>query len=131
MKNYKLLIKTNQYTGNFECELCAYVFGDYNTRTQGLDELFRVEVGEDHELSEMIKSFYDEHGITICEIASNPNNLFIHFERNPKKYLKLIKERCDNFPEAYEKSYEYATKNVKITGFELYEVELKEIKLKI
>lgn len=34
-KKYKLVVHTDQYSGNFECEMCAFITGDDSERSRG------------------------------------------------------------------------------------------------
>jgi len=127
-KKFYLLIETNQYTGNFERELCSYVFGAYydaHEWTDDMRKLFGIEVGGDHALTEMLHHFYDEHGETVCEIHKQ-DNLKVFFEIDPTRFMKLILERLKKFPAALAKAGEFCPKNVKIRRVTLFQEIAKE-----
>lgn len=127
-KKFFLLIETNTYTGNFERELCSYVFGAYYDAQEWVDDLrkqFETEVGDDHPLTEMLFNFHDEHGPTVCEIYKQ-NSLKVFFEKDPSKYRDLIMERLKKFPEANAKAFEFAEKNIKIKRVTLFQEVAKE-----
>jgi hypothetical protein len=127
-KKFYLLIETDQYTGNFNRELCSYVFGAYYDAQDWVDDLrrlFYTEVGEDHALTEMLLNFYDEHGPTVCEIHKQ-DNLKVFFESDPTPFMKLILERLKKFPAVLAKAGEFCPKNVKIKRVTLFQEIAKE-----
>ncbi len=132
---YKLLIKTNSYAGNFERELAAYVFGFYWNCQDWIDDLaskFEMEADGDFQnwIDDSLIAFYDEHGQTCCRIEGG-NNLSFEFDKNPSEYIGIIKQRLEKFPEVLAQTWEYAPKDVKILGVEVYKIEIKESKKKI
>lgn len=138
---YKLIINTNSYIGNYNRELMAYVFNfcteTSHEWTEALAEMAAAELEiemPDNETCDLLYHFYDEYGQTVSELSNLGKTLTVYFEKNPSKYFDLIVDRLKRFPEIYEKSHEYATKNVKIVSVNLAEVEtvtreLKAIKL--
>lgn len=127
-KKFYLLIETNQYTGNFERELCSYVFGAYYDAQEWVEDLrklFYAEVGEDHELTDSLHQFYDEHGETVCEIYKE-KSLKVFFDKDPTPFGDIIRERLKKFPEVLANSWEFAIKGVKIKRVSLFEETAKE-----
>ena len=127
-KKFYLLIETNQYTGNFNRELCSYVFGAYYEAQEWVDDLrklFYSEVGEDHALTEILHQFYDTHGETVCEIYQR-DNLKVFFEEDPTPFSDLIQERLKKFPSVSATSWEFAVKNLKIKRVTLFQEIAKE-----
>jgi len=127
-KKFYLLIETNQYTGNFNRELCSYVFGAYYEAQEWVDDLrklFYSEVGEDHALTEILHQFYDTHGETVCEIYQR-DNLKVFFEEDPTPFSDLIQERLKKFPSVSATSREFAVKNLKIKRVTLFQEIAKE-----
>jgi len=127
---YQLLIKTNQYTGNFSRELLAYTFGCCDTGQEWVNDLAKLaekELGEDFADSLSSKLYYycDEYGQTVGEILGR-NNFVVYFSKSPTdKELNILKERINKFPEALAKSWEFAPKNVEIKNVEFTEFKEK------
>ena len=127
-KKFYLLIETNQYTGNFERELCSYVFGAYYEAQEWVEDLrkrFYSEIGEDHALTNSLHHFYDEHGETVCEIH-NENCLKVFFDEDPTPFAEIIQERLIKFPAVLAYSWEFGTKNVQIKRVSLFQEVAKE-----
>jgi hypothetical protein len=123
---FRLLIKTNHYTGNFGRELMAYCFGVWNEygNTNKFTDNFTFKYGSDDEIFPL-HHFYDEYGITSYQIE-NTNNLSVYFEDRLTEQCKtILKERLETFPE-FLKNKEFAAKDLKIVGLEYYKIEVEE-----
>lgn len=69
-KKYKLVVHTDQYSGNFECEMCAFITGDDSERSRGRKY---VQHGMDYSiLDDLIMSEYGEYGTSSVEIYPTP-----------------------------------------------------------
>jgi len=120
---FGVLIKTNQYAGNFERELCAHVTGCIG------------ECGVGHEyVDEKIKKIFsniigNEADDAGCyrpvngELGVNSNDVLIYFDSKPTlKQIELIKERSKTF---------VREDGFKIKGFELIAYKNSQSKIKI
>ena len=148
-KRYKLVIKTNEYTGNFHKELNAYVFGyqpEYEPHEwiKGLEKNFREAAKgifsndpdeNEEEFCEFYHYFYDEYGQNISELSNFAGNgigtlgITVHFEKDPMPLIPFFMERLKTFPQV-EKDREFGSKNLKIKSVELLEVYSSEKLLK-
>jgi len=122
-KRFYLLIDTSEYTGNFNRELCSYVFGAYcdaQDWVTALRESFQKETGKvGEDISESLHNFYDEHGETVCEIYKE-NCLKVFFDEDPTPFMDVIMERLKKFPKALAASWEFSPKRVKIKRVTLF-----------
>lgn len=136
MKKYELEIKFNVYVGNLEREFCAYVLGysEYGGHdwVQALNDKFDKEEGTEFsdDFAEYLEHFHDEHGPTVCYIASE-KVLRIKFDKNPTEHLPMILRRMEKFPEEYMNAYEFSAKDVKILEANLIEETTTVKKTKI
>ena len=127
---FGLVIQTDQYAGNFERELCAYVTGHIGECQVGKDlvdptieEMFDgviLQIPDDHGCYRPV-SIYDGDG-------SKYNSLVIFFEERPtKEMIDIIKERAKTFNEAflakngYYSKYPEQWERVNILGYKLVE----------
>ena len=111
-----MIIKTNQYTGNFERELMAYVFGYDGCDGYARSELniFDKEMGE--EIKDIFYKYFDTFAFgkhdpeyTCYEIGSHPTNkgyncdsIFIALnDEFPKDLCKIVAKRLKKFCEYY------------------------------
>jgi|WetSurMetagenome_2_1015567.scaffolds.fasta_scaffold619841_2 hypothetical protein len=128
---YGFVIQTNEYTGNFEREMCAFVTGQ--TGECGVGEEFVDEAIT--EQFDNVMCVADDHGChrPVSLHDKNNNDLVIFFEEKPtKKQIALMKERSELFNEAFKNEGEWhKNSNIKILGFKLecYERKIKTIKL--
>jgi hypothetical protein len=124
------VIDTEQYAGNFEREMCAYLTG----------RIGECEVGEEF-VDPVIKEKFnnvidmpDEHGCyrpTTCfplkgDGANNAVAIFFDEDEPPtEEQIALMKERAQNFQEAYRTTGPMAEFNkdkvINITGFRMIE----------
>jgi len=129
-EGFGFVIKTSEYTGNFEREMCAFVTG----------RVGECEVGEEFVEDEIETQFGnvmdvpDDNGccrpVSLCD---DSNNLVIYFETKPTKHqIDLMKERAKLFNEVRKNMDEWnKDSDIKILGFELesYENKVKKIKI--
>jgi len=94
---FGLVIKTSEYTGNFEREMCAFLTGHVGECEVGND-LTRVLPNKPD--FENLQQVPDEHGchrpVSLDEI--DPNNLIIFFESKPtQEQIDWIKEHAQEY----------------------------------
>lgn len=120
--NYALIIETDQYTGNFERELCAYATGAYGECEVGkqLADIAReafVELGYDeYAISSYTWNVNDDHGcgrpVSIWNGAGNTGYhdlaIFLEYPFTPAIF-ELVKSRVEEFAA---KSRERAKKKI-------------------
>ena len=121
MKNYSIVIKTNQYAGNFERELCAHLTGIVG----------ECEVGEEY-VDESITEIFeqsidtpaDDNGTRRPVSLGSQNegatgqDVVIYFDSEPtKEQVQIIKERLLTF-----KPSDWV-KDLKFKGIELIEYQ--------
>jgi len=96
-KEYSIIIATNQYSGNFEREMCAFTTGQVGECGVGDNKInpnFNYSVFDD-----VLYFKSDEHGrsrpVSIYPIAGRYTAVQIHFQEKPTlKMFNLIKERA-------------------------------------
>ncbi len=143
---YVFIIDTDQYAGNFERPMCAYLTGTIGECEVGEEEAkkFKEKFGEEkqEEIEDLIERRPDDHG------CSRPTTIWL----TPKKYktesycsvaiffnekpteeiIKMMKERAEEFVSNRKTRYNNDPK-IKILGFRLtketttYETEDIEI----
>jgi hypothetical protein len=136
---YVFIIDTNEYAGNFEREMCAYVTGCVG----------ECEVGEefvDEETTQIFENFIkqvpdDDDCYRPCSTISSPNNkgnnsVAIYFENKPQNELiTLMKVRANQFNEVRKTTGRmaqfYKDSNIQILGFRLIEVKQSQIEISI
>lgn len=121
-----LVIKTDSYTGNFERELMAYVFGIVDEGAEEYTEeemrIFNRELDEyDFDYRDAILENYDSmrrgrlyseyHGYFISRSPDDPgtecNCIFMAIEKKfDEKVLDVIKQRLYHFTQNYNKNLE-------------------------
>lgn len=128
-KGYGFVIDTNEYSGNFEREMCAHITG----RTG------ECEVGDEF-VNDLITEQFDnvidveDRGCSRpCSIYKSPkstsnNSVIIYFDSEPtEEQISLMKERAYTFNEARKTvgnmAQFYKDSNIKILGFRLLEVK--------
>lgn len=145
MKNkikYRLIIDTDSYSGNFEREITAYVFGLLGESEVGEEyvEFYKKETGdaEGDKYYEIIEMVYDDHGGNFCEIVqtdntNETNSIMFHFNSMPTKNdIKLIKSRIYKFNSIRKKIDKmYNKDDIKILSIKLYKEELKLVEISI
>lgn len=129
MENYSIVIKTNQYAGNFERELCAHLTGIVG----------ECEVGEeyvDEEIAEIFEQSIDTPaddngtrrpvGLGSPNEGATSNDVVIYFYSEPtKEQVQIIKERLLTFkPDEW-------IKDLKFEGLELIEYQRSFIQVEL
>jgi hypothetical protein len=85
--NYSIVIKTNQYAGNFERELCAHLTGIVG----------ECEVGHEY-VDEEITTIFEQSIATPGNEGATGNDVVIYFDSEPtKEQVQIIKERLLTF----------------------------------
>jgi hypothetical protein len=123
---YRFVINTNRYAGNFEREMCAYITGQVGECGVGssLAGEFNAEEGADlaDEFERIIKFKMDDVGCSRPVSLSNvdSNNLEIYFEERPKEEILVVMKR---------RAKEFCKKNnIEIKNFRLFkEVTTSEL----
>lgn len=113
-QEFELIIDTNQYAGNFERELCAYVTGKWDNETHGGDQaaVFENEVLGDP-FEEFVRFETNEFGLeSPQQICETPSSVIPHkkhpgtdmlsvgiflVKELPPDLLQLLKERARKF----------------------------------
>jgi len=130
MKNtYAIVIKTNQYAGNFERELCAYLTGIIG----------ECEVGEEY-VDETITEIFEESvsqvaddngcfrpvGLGSQNEGASGQDVVIYFDTEPtKEQVQIIKERLITFEHAR------WIKGLEFKGIELIEYQRSFISVEL
>jgi hypothetical protein len=129
MKEYVIIVRTNQYAGNFERELCAHLTGIIG----------ECEVGDDY-VDEFITAIFET---TIAQIPDdnccrrpvslggciktegyNGNDVVIWFDGKPTdEQIQIIKERSETFNKIHITKYDW-NKEIKIYTIILREIEV-------
>lgn len=139
--HWGLVIKTNEYAGNFERALCAHctgivgecgVGGDYiNEENRDLFE---------NEDEDCIINLPDERGCRRpCEIwmaeDSQYTSVIIYFEKKPsQRAIDIIKSRAKTFLDVVKEKNKHLYgqwKDFQILGFSLIEFKSDEVKIEI
>jgi hypothetical protein len=128
MKKYIFIIDTNEYAGNFERELCAYITGHVGECGVGSEmaHIFTEEEGESFDIfGESVLSISSEHGCARpTSIWENKNGKYdsvaIFFCKKPtKKQIDLMKKRTQKFIDEIKNPYTRKPNFSKILGFRL------------
>ena len=120
-ERYTFIILTDQYTGNFERELCAYctgVVGDCGVGEKQRTK-FIVDYSEEKadEIWELLEQRYDEGCARPVSVSSPNTALEIYFyDRPTQEVIDMIKERANKFKL---KDFNDKPKPLSILGFEL------------
>lgn len=134
--HYLFVIDTEDYAGNFEREMCAYLTGRVGECLVGRDmaELFTEETGL--EAFENVFDLPDEHGchrpaaIHVTPGGRDYNSVAIAFKTRPTDdQVKLMKERALAFAALPAKTYggpPRGSQVSKVTGFRLVREEKVE-----
>lgn len=116
------IIKTDQYAGNFERELCAYctgVVGDCGVgeeeRNKFIDDYSEEKADE---MWELLEQRFDDNGCARPVSVGFPNTtLEIYFHSRPtREVINMIKERANKFEL---KDYKGSLKPLSILGFRM------------
>lgn len=123
--HYRLIIKTDQYAGNFEREMTAYCtgcIGDCGVGDEHRD-LFQEETGEPGMFDDFILNLPDDHGCS-RPCCCNGNDVWILFYNLPTDdMMTLIRERAPLFSYAEAGMSKFRKHYIKILGYELQKVE--------
>lgn len=127
MKEHRVLIKTDSYTGNFEREMCAHMTGAIGECGVGWEF---VDTNIQVKFEEIIKNVTDASGCARpVEVSDqDSSNFWIFFHENPSSdLLELMDQRAKTF---CQKSLEIDLYPAKFNylGLELYEEALILIK---
>ena len=101
MSNYSIVIKTNQYAGNFERELCAHLTGIVGECEVGKEYV-------DEEITEIFEQSIDTPaddngtrrpvGLGSQNEGATSNDVVIYFDSEPtKEQVQIIKDRLLTF----------------------------------
>jgi len=121
MSNYSIVIKTNQYAGNFERELCAHLTGIVGECEVGKEYV-------DEEITEIFEQSIDTPaddngtrrpvGLGSQNEGATSHDVVIYFDSEPtKEQVQVIKERLLTF-----KPSDWV-KDLKFKGIELIEYQ--------
>ena len=127
-ESYILLIKTDQYVGEFERDLCAYATGCIGDCGVGRKEakIFQDE-NPDVDLSNLIGKEMDDYGCSRPVGVDTYNDLMIFFRNLPEPELRqLISDRVYKFP-AYSATHKFGQENLSILGIEWVKKEVMTI----
>ena len=116
-KGFGFVVKTNEYTGNFEREMCAFVTGRIGECEVGDAYIVNLPVNFDN-----IMDVADDSGChrPVSVHDNDSNNLVIFFETEPsKEQIELMKERSKLFNEARKKTSFIKTAIFKYLGLSL------------
>ena len=121
---YTFVVETNQYAGNFERKLCAYLTGTIGDCEVGDTEakLFEEETGWhglENPFDELIRQEADDSGCRRpCAVGSPITEVEIYFEeRPPDDLIELMKQRATAFGKM---------RKIRIKGFRLVKKEIWE-----
>lgn len=107
---FAIIVSTNDYTGNFEREFCAYVTGAYGECGVGdeLAKVFHEEEGEENYLSDITDQVMDDRGcsrpVSIFDDGDHYNSLiiFLNGEPDPEEWdliVRRAKQFCEKRPD--------------------------------
>lgn len=121
---YILIVQTDQYTGNFERELCAYCTGVIGQCEVGDKQRAMFIKDYDEEKAdamwELLEQRADDNGclrpVSMCSPGNK--NLEIYFNDRPtQEIIDMIKERAEKFTQ--EKDWRGKPRTMKILGFQM------------
>jgi hypothetical protein len=126
---YSIVVKTNQYAGNFERELCAHLTGMVGECEVG-EELLEESITEIFE--ESIAEVSDDNGtrrpvsLGSSNEGATGHDVVIYFNTEPtKEQVRVIEERLLTFT-----TY-YPVKNLEFIGLELIEYQRTFISIEL
>ena len=135
-EGFGLVVKTSEYTGNFEREFCAFATGQVGECEVG-DEMVKDEYPVNFE--ELLMQVPDEHGcyrpVSLDE-EGDTNNLIIFFEDKPsQEAIDAVKEATNSFNMARgtmgRMAKFYKDSKIEFLGFELREYSHSSIKTEV
>jgi hypothetical protein len=125
---FTFVVDTNQYAGNFERQLCAYITGLVGDCDVGGEYSTLFQQEETTPPFDEVVAYPDDHGcFRPCEIFKDSkgakyNSVAIHFETRPTaSHIEIMKRRAFLFPTALTKYDSSRLGKIKITGFRLIE----------
>lgn len=118
MKEYKLVINTDSYAGNFEREMCAYVTGEVGECEVGSDQAALFNAAHGDIFHDVVISKPDEHGcwrpVEICDGDINAFEIYLDRPLVREEFM-LISTRA----------LEYAqNNNIILKSIQMYEVTI-------
>lgn len=121
-KDYRLIVKTNCYTGNFEREMCAFMTGCIGFEDETGEEFVDESIKELFE--GVIESHPDDHGtyrpVSVCDDDTNNFEIYFNQKLNSEE-LEILTKRAEEWEK--ERPYEYLDKDFKFLGLEQIEIE--------
>lgn len=128
---YAFIVKTNEYSGNFEREMCAHMTGVTGECEVGSEYVPKDDLG----FSRIIMSCPDEYGCYRPVESCGPeyNDVAIFFDERPTdEQIEVLKERAKSFNEAWktEGTFNY-TQTIEILGFSLIKVNRTEEEIEL
>lgn len=135
-ETYMFIVDTNQYSGNFERELCAHLTGVLGDCEVGK----KISENTKKELPKVVCEWFqdnteqvaDDHGtLRPCSIWDTPKEIrdnlnenigsvVIYFHKRPsKKLISIMRERATTFPSLPDTASYEDNKSIKILGFRL------------
>jgi hypothetical protein len=138
--HWGFIIKTNEYAGNFERQLCAHCTGESGECGVGLDYI--NESNKNLFEEDCIIQVPDDHGCSRpCSIWTSAGcqdryrSVIIYFENKPSQQaIDIIKERSKTFINAVREKDKYLygrLENLEILGFSIVEFKTEEIEIDI
>jgi hypothetical protein len=142
-EGFGFVIRTNEYAGNFEREMCAFVTGRVGECEVG-DKYVEPKVFEQAKKNgidfENVMDVADDNGCFRPTSSTGPkyNDVAIFFEEKPSdKQIEFMKARAELFNASRKKggptgkAWKYSDSKIKILGFALEEYSRKVKSVKI
>ena len=135
MEKHSFIIDTNEYAGNFEREMCAYVTGQIGECGVGSEY---VEKGIPEQFENII-NMPDDNGcyrpVTCFPLKGTRDNsaVAIFFDSNnppSKEQIELMKERSNLFGENH-KDWQGKPKPISVTGFRMVSFKTTQDEIEI
>lgn len=128
-REYRVEIDTDQYSGNFEREMCAHITGQHDYY-HGEELAAKVPADIVDLFEDVVYSKGDSDGhVAPCEAVGSPdgecNTVAIFFNKKPnKKMMKIIEERAFEYVESLNVD-SIKIKKIRVIESKTVEVELK------
>lgn len=129
MEEYKLIVRTNSYAGNFERELCAFMIGIIGDCEVGVEF---VEENITKRFENKVIQKQDSNGTyrPVSLERGNPNNIVIFFEdKLSDEDMIFLTARAIKFQN--EKPYEYLDKNFEFLRLDQFKITIKTEKIRL